>query len=184
MRKEIEVKARVTDKEKLEQSLQELGCVLSDSIRQEDAVYFHNESKLPFSHSGAGVQILRIRKQNDGKILLTFKESLSGGLDCIEHETEINDPEEMREILLMIGYEIVVEVKKNRRKAKYGEYEICLDEVDGLGSFIEVEQITDAEDSELIQKELFDFLMKLGVNEEDRVADGYDTMLYLQVKNQ
>lgn len=179
MRKEIEVKAKVIDLKKLEQSLQDLGCVLSDPIRQEDEVYYSVEPKFPFAYAGAGVQILRIRRQDGNKVILTFKESLSGGLDCIEYETEISDPDEMKKILLMIGYEVIAEVKKIRRKANYGEYEICLDEVDELGSFIEVEQITEEEDSDTIQNELFEFLMKLGVAKEDRVTEGYDTMMYL-----
>jgi len=54
---------------------------------------------------------------------------------------------------------------------------ICLDEVEGLGSFIEVEK-TSAEDGEAIQEELFNFLESLGVKREDRVFKGYDTLKY------
>ncbi len=178
MRKEIEVKAKVCDKAKLEEALNGLGCVLSDPIRQEDTIYFDFSSGFTYDHPGPGLQVLRIRQQNNGKIIFTVKETLSNDLDCIEHETDISDSEEMKEILLMLGYTLAVEVKKNRRKANYGEYEICLDEVDGLGSFVEVEQITDEENSETIQDALFEFLVKLGVAKEDRVTDGYDTMMY------
>jgi adenylate cyclase class IV len=54
-----------------------------------------------------------------------------------------------------------------------------LDEVDGLGSYIEVEKMSD-EDGEKIQNELFDFLQILGVSKEDRVLKGYDTLMWLK----
>ena len=66
---------------------------------------------------------------------------------------------------------------KKRRKCRYNEYEVCLDEVEGLGNFIEVEKITEGE-GEVIQRELFNFLMKLGVNKEDKIEQGYDTLMY------
>jgi predicted adenylyl cyclase CyaB len=56
---------------------------------------------------------------------------------------------------------------------------ICLDEVRDLGTFIELEKITEGEDPIKVQSELFAFLKSLGVREEDRVERGYDTLLYL-----
>jgi len=34
--------------------------------------------------------------------------------------------------------------------------------------------------AEIVQNELFAFLQKLGVKPEDRIYDGYDTLIYLQ----
>ncbi|MDP3762811.1 MAG: CYTH domain-containing protein, partial [bacterium] len=59
-------------------------------------------------------------------------------------------------------------------------YEICLDEVDRLGSFVEVETFSDDGDPEKIQEEIFKFLLSLGVKPEDRVREGYDTLVYLK----
>ena len=54
---------------------------------------------------------------------------------------------------------------------------ICLDKVEGLGEFIEVEKITEQDDSIQTQKKLFDFLKSLGISEEDQVFKGYDTLI-------
>jgi len=79
----------------------------------------------------------------------------------------------------LLNYEQTVEVHKKRIKTSYKDYEICLDEVAGLGSFIEVEKMSD-ENGEKVQKELFDFLKTLGVSKEDRVFNGYDTLIWLK----
>ena len=101
---------------------------------------------------------------------------MSDELDCIEKEVKISDPAVMREIIELLGYTQVVKVNKKRRKCKYRNYEICLDDVGDLGFFIEIEIFSD-EEADLVRKELLDFLQSLGVDVSKRVVQGYDTML-------
>jgi adenylate cyclase class 2 len=100
-------------------------------------------------------------------------------MDCIEREVEINDADQMIGAIELLGYHKAVNVVKARTKTMYNGMEICLDEVKDLGSFIEVEKIVDG-DGEEVQNELFIFLETLGVKREDRVMNGYDTMVYLK----
>ena len=72
-----------------------------------------------------------------------------------------------------------IEVKKHRQKARFNDMELCLDEIDDLGTFIEIEKLTNDEDTERIQAELFDFLLTLGIQKEDRITQGYDTLMRL-----
>ena len=101
-------------------------------------------------------------------------------MDSLEHETKISDPAETKEILNLMGYHEIVAVDKIRRKANFNGMEICLDQVDGLGTFLEAERIVEDAEAEIVQNELFAFLQKLGVKPEDRIYDGYDTLIYLQ----
>ena len=178
MRKEIEVKARVSDLEVLAKKLENMGVVLSEPIIQNDQTFI-DESYGSYDKFQPGRNILRIR-ENNGKFIFTIKQSLSNELNSIERETEIAEPEEFREALLLMGYKPAVEIHKVRRKAKYKDYEICLDEVKGLGSFVEVEKITDEKNADEVQNKLFEFLESLGVKREDRVTNGYDTLIYLK----
>jgi predicted adenylyl cyclase CyaB len=57
---------------------------------------------------------------------------------------------------------------------------ICLDEVKELGSYIEVEKISEDDNANEVQNELFTFLESLGVNKENRETHGYDTLLYIK----
>ena len=49
-----------------------------------------------------------------------------------------------------------------------------------LGTFVEVEKITEDVEAEAVQNELFEFLETLGVKKEDRIVQGYDTLFYLK----
>jgi adenylate cyclase class 2 len=182
MRKEIEVKAKLRDKEKIIEKLQELGCILSASVVQDD-VTFVDQNYGAYDEFQAGKNILRIRESN-GKFIFTLKQPNKNEFDAIEHETEITDSKEFKQALLVMGYKEVVHVHKERIKTTYQNMEICLDEVRDLGSFIEAEKIMDKDaDAEIVQKELFDFLVSLGVDISDQVTRGYDTMIYIKQKS-
>jgi adenylate cyclase class 2 len=174
MKSEIEVKAKVEDLSVLISKLEEIGCVFSSPIIQDD--YIYNQKGVDLRKGSQGTPVLRVRKQGE-RIIFTLKKDRSNELDCIEKEIDVTDENTLKEIIELLGFEKTVEVHKKRQKCKFNEYEICLDEVEGLGSFIEVEKMSD-EDGGKVQKELFDFLKKLGVSEENRILVGYDTMIW------
>lgn len=179
MSREIEVKARVKDFDSVIQKLQDLGCKISEAIIQEDKIFVaKNHGDFVKLHIGSNV--LRIRTVNNEKSFFTLKQSLKNELDCIEKQTEIAKPQEMHDALIMMDYKNVVSVYKKRRKIKYENYTICLDQVRDLGDFIEVERLFD-DDREAggVQEEIFKFLQTLGINKEDRETHGYDTLIYL-----
>lgn len=177
MHKEIEIKIRVNEFEIFRSKLREQGCVFTEPVFQDDMVFVNYEGEYTIFPEGANY--LRIRKTKD-KAYFTLKRGSE--MDSIERETEISDPKQMREALLFIGYKEVVRVQKTRIKTKFEKYEICFDEVEGLGKFVEVEQIT-AEDSNKVQKEMIEFLSKYGIETRERVHNGYDTLMYLKLKN-
>jgi adenylate cyclase class 2 len=177
---EIEVKAKVNNGEEVLKKLVELGCQLSEPIVQHDFV-FTRKGTDPTATKTAGNPVLRIRDEGK-RILFTLKQDREDELDCIEKEIEVSDKEILRDILDLLGFEQIVEIKKARRKAKYGDYEICFDDVLNLGTFIEVEKFSD-EPGAKIKVEMFDFLKTLGVSESDRVMHGYDTLIYEKQHN-
>ena len=183
MRKEIEVKAKVNNFDEITHQLKELGCILSNPLAQHDTI-FVDDNYGPFDEFQPNKNLLRIRETN-GKFIFTIKNPQSNEQDSIEYETEITDPVEMREAILLMGYHEAVQVHKIRVKTNYNDWEICLDKVDGLGSFTEIEKIADDNvNVEIIQNELFEFLKKIGIKQGDRITQGYDTMVYLSKKNQ
>ncbi|MFA6586087.1 MAG: class IV adenylate cyclase [Candidatus Paceibacterota bacterium] len=176
MKHEIEVKARVKDVGVLISKLKEIGCVLSAPIIQDD--YIYNQKGLNLKDHSHNTPVLRIRKQGK-RVIFTVKKNRSGELDCIEKEIDVSDENILKDIIELLGFEKTIEVHKKRMKGDYKGYEICVDEVKGLGSFIEVEKMSD-EDGEKVQNELFDFLKKLGISKENRVFIGYDSQIWLK----
>ena len=179
MSREIEVKARVKNFDQVINKLKDLGCEIPKPIIQDDKI-FVDKKYGDYVSLHIGSNILRIRTVNGDKSYFTLKQSVKNELDCIEKQTQIQNPQEMLDALNMMGYVNVVSVYKKRQKIKYQDYTICLDQVRNLGNYIEVEKLFN-DDSELdgVQEEIFNFLKTLGINPEDREEHGYDTLIYL-----
>lgn len=176
--REIEVKLKAQNFGELEKKLGEKGCLLSEPIHQHDIIYSLKGSKNEFESASEGDVIIRIRRM-PGVAQLNLKQQRSSEGDNLEYETDIKDAEAMQKILETLGWYPVVEVKKIRRKGKLGNYEFCLDEVEKLGTFIELEKLSeDDADPELVREELFQELETLGLSREDEEVRGYDTQIY------
>lgn len=177
---EVEVKAALKDKESVIRALEALGSALSEPVTEEDVLYAEHGDSMDAYNRNAN--FLRIRVRGDGKILFTLKhhkDRHEGRPDSmpLEHETTIGSKEEMEKILALQGYGEVIRVSKVRRKGRHGKWEICLDEVAGLGSFLELEELTDGTETKRVVDEMVAFLGGLGISPEDIGVDRYDIAL-------
>ncbi len=172
--REIEIKAKVSDKQSLLTALQNAGVILSAPIKQHDVVY----GQKGIADNAPGSIWLRIRTENDTKKIFTLKQQHTGGLDSIEHETAITDEKELETIINILGFGLHSDLTKYRQKAMYNGIELCVDEVTELGVFIEAEKLTDLEaDGASVVEELWVVLESLGVNRADEVFEGYDVLM-------
>ena len=175
---EVEVKAKLKDRQAVMKKLDAFGCKFSEELHQVDHIFLPKDTPFP---SPFKTPVLRVRKSND-KYFFTLKISQSGRQDSLERELEIMDGKMMMEIINLIGFEEFIPVDKKRIKTKYKDMVIELDEVKELGEFIEVEKIvthTDPEIRKNIQKELCEFLETIGVAKEDLLVNAkYDIMLF------
>lgn len=171
--KEIEVKARIDNINELMEKIRALGVTFSEPMVQHDTVFL--PKGIQFADIVPGTNILRIRQQ-DCKTLFTLKQRSKFELSKIEKELEVSNPEIAEEIIELLGFYEVVRIDKTRMSGIYKNFTICIDEVTGLGTFIEIEKIT-AEDEEEVQTELFQFLESLGIEKKDIIEKGYDTLL-------
>lgn len=174
---EIEVKAKITNPDEIIDQLSEMGCHWSEPIWQHDTVYL--PADYVWTPDGNITQnpiaVIRIRREKGGA-KLTLKIPQGAHLASKETELNISDPEAMETILVALNYsQSLAVVEKTRRKTKWHEYEICIDEVVDLGKFVEVETFSDLSIKE-VQEDLFLFLERLGVKREQRVSRGYDVL--------
>jgi len=176
---EIEVKAKLRDRAAVVKKLAALGCVFSDIKTQDDMVWVEKTGSLDDFLSNK--VFLRIRVQNGEKVIMTAKspKAKQGDESLIkkEHEVMVDSAEEARNILSMLGLKEAVRVVKKRQTAHCDGYEICMDDIEGLGAFIELEKIAEENDVAKIQDEMSIFLKKLGVSSEDRIRKGYDILM-------
>lgn len=173
-KKEIEIKAKIVNYDSLLAKLGELGITLSKPSIQHDQIFWPNGTK--FEDLISGTPVLRIREE-EGTSLFTLKQrSKERELTKIEKETIIDDAESLKTILEIIGFYKVLNINKSRRTGHHNEFAICIDEVKGLGHFIEVEQMTTGDEDGTV-KNLLGFLLTLGVKKADIIEKGYDTLL-------
>jgi len=177
MKKEVEIKIKIENPEVVIQKFVELGSTFSEPITQKDIIFVDKDYG-DFAKFHPGKNILRIREAN-GKFFFTLKQPQKNELDCIEKEVEISDPVVFREALELMGYKEAVRVVKTRRKCRYKNYEVCIDNVEKLGDFMELEDITE-EDAETVQNEMLEFLSGLNIDISKRVTHGYDTLTWLK----
>lgn len=140
--KEIELKAQYDSSKRpeLEQHLKEQGFQEIRAFTQQDE-YF-NHPKRDFKKTDEALRIRR-EQHNDGTshCCITYKGANDShiGQSRRELETRVEDEHKMRQILLALGFRSAAEVKKRRKEYKKEDLTVCLDELDGLGNYIEVE---------------------------------------------
>lgn len=178
--REVEIKAKLKNREAVMKKLAEFGCVFEPEVTQLDTVYTLATGSLEAYDSNKNY--LRLRVKNNGKVLFTIKQPQKNWLDKIEYETEVSSKEMMEKALLLMDYKPAVTINKRRIITHYQGCEICIDDIDDLGSFIEMEQMTDDGNAEEIQEKLFKFFEQLGISRSDRVEVGYDILMFQQNK--
>ncbi len=180
--REIEIKLRAGNLDLIAAKLVRLGCVLSDPKVQEDINFVNKDDLRWFEPMKEGEWIYpRLRIENNTSLTFTVKKPLTNEMDCIEHEMHIDNPEALKAVMEMFGYKQGVVVKKTRYTCVYQKYTITLDDVDRLGSFIEIEQVVDGDgsDAEKMQEEMFVFAKEtLGLERDAHMMRGYDILMH------
>lgn len=177
---EIEIKLPIRSREIVKKELLAMGFREGACCREED-LYYNSACHDVVKRDEA----LRIRKSTDlstgvcrAQINFKGKKMDQVSMSRREYETGIEDPKRMHEILTGIGFYPVAGVKKERQYLCRGNMTACLDQVEDLGSFLELEVL--AEDESLREGYLQDMaklLEGLGLSMEDTVRTSYLGML-------
>ena len=165
--KEIELKAQYDSSKRpeLEQHLKKQGFQEIRSFTQQDEYFNHPERDFQKTD-----EALRIRREqhNDGTshCCITYKGANDShiGQSRRELETRVEDEHKMRQILQALGFQSVAEVKKRRKEYKKEDLTVCLDELDGLGSYVEIEVVlpeTETGSESATENRLREFLSEL-----------------------
>lgn len=97
--------------------------------------------------------------------LMTLKVEGQIKLVSNEYEFVVSDGNAARQMLAALGWQEIVTVDKIRLESKTEKYTICIDEVAGLGLFIELEVLTeDSADVKNIQQQMCNFLKNLDID--------------------
>jgi adenylate cyclase class 2 len=171
---EVEVKYRVADLVAVAEALTAAGFALSSPVCQDDQAYA--EAGWQYGMSKVGVAFARLRTA-EGRHLFTLKKPIDNEMACAEFECEVSDREQMHHAILAMGFYPTVRIVKTRRTAHQRDLSLCLDDVEHVGGFVEVERLVAAGQSGLqVQAELDGFVRSLGIAVE-RTSETYDSLV-------
>lgn len=173
--REIEVKYRVEDLEGLLVALKSRGIELSEPVFQDDQAYA--PAGWQFGDSKLGVAFLRLRTAG-GRHYFTLKQPADNAQACLEYETQVADRPAMHHAAIHMGYRPTVRIAKTRRVATVEDCSLCVDDVEGIGAFLELERMApDEADANAVQSELIAFVSSLGIAA-IRTDQTYDSLVH------
>ncbi|MDD1728461.1 MAG: class IV adenylate cyclase [Methanospirillum sp.] len=169
---EIEIKVRVPDINTVRERITACGGVLTEVLTEHDSYY-----NAPHRDFGVTDEALRLR-ETDTKTIVTYKgpkNTILGSKVREELNLEITDPGVFHSIITHLGFVMVAIVRKRREYYQYQDFTISLDQVEGLGDYVEIELIS-ANDAEKAAARVDQTAQKMGVTGE-RITLSYLELL-------
>ncbi len=163
---EVEVKAKIKNPGNFEKMLKKINAKFLKKEIQED-VYFNH----PCRDFAKTDEALRIRKIGN-ETFLTYKGKRLDAETKTREEIEIKCGKEISEILARLGFKAVANVKKVRKEYLFENLHICVDDVEQLGNFVEIEG-KELED----KSKIFEILKIFEIEKSETITKSYLELL-------
>jgi adenylate cyclase class 2 len=164
---EVEIKFKLTND--VERRVEEIAKPVRE-VFQED-LYF-NSPVVDFKKSD---EALRIRRSHDVRITYKGPKIDSDTKTREEIEIVVDDYEKAVKILEKLGFKPIAFVKKHRRIYEIEDIKICIDKVEGLGKFLEIE--IECDNVEIGKEKLFKIAKALGLKTDESIRESYLELL-------
>jgi adenylate cyclase class 2 len=180
---EVEVKVPLTDLHSLEKSFQFRGYHILNSETQYDEYYDHPCKS--FKETDEAVRLRRrvpvgtkrsTRGESRQILELTYKGPRvdSKSKSRIEVSLVVDDSESAKLFLERLGFKYVTTIIKKRVFYKVGDATASLDDVEGVGLFLEIEKIVaSGGEVEKTRDELLRLMSSLGLDPSASIRDSY-----------
>jgi len=181
---EVEIKAKLgeADSADIQKVIERLGKdgFTEDGVYLEEDIYFNAPDRdFMLTDEALRIRITEDAVKGEKSTFITYKGKKLDGISKTrnEYETSVGDEKTMADLLKALGYRFKRIVKKTRRQFVKGGISVCLDDVEDLGVYIELETMADTADGHTkIVERLLEQLDRLGV---DRA--GLTTKSYLEL---
>jgi adenylate cyclase class 2 len=171
---EVEVKVRA-DHDAVRDTLAARGAERLDRVEQADT-YFDAPHR-DFAATDEALRVRRVTVDGVPESRITYKGPLvdDASKSRIEVETAVGDGDDATTIFERLGFTPVATVEKTRERFRLDEYTVVLDDVTGLGEFLEIETETveDPAALESARAGAFERLRALGLDPEDQLRTSY-----------
>jgi predicted adenylyl cyclase CyaB len=167
MRRNVEIKARITDMAALTARVKSLADQGPEILRQEDT----------FFNSGQGRLKLRKFSDSQGELIYYERPDIDQPAECQYRITPTSEPDKVIDMLSR-SHGVRGVIRKKRTLYLADQTRIHLDEVEGLGTFLELEVVLrpnqDSSDGVQLAEKL---MTQLGVDPADLVKTAYIDLL-------
>lgn len=181
---EVELKASLDgfSLEKIQKKAQDMGFCLQQELREID-IYF-NGCDRDFC---ATDEALRLRscqdltKHTPAQVLITYKGAKQDSVSSTrtEYETSVGDQDIMQKLLEALGYRPMYTVDKTRKEFLFGQTTLCLDTVENLGCYLELEMMVESETQrEVSVQTLLQLLDSLQIPRDHLTRKSYLELIY------
>lgn len=180
---EAEIKVKITDSAAMEKLLLQLGFIEGTTVSEQDVYYNGNDRDFRKTDEALRIRAHKDMTTGSENNALTYKGPKLGSESQTRKELEVSveDPAEMSAILAALGYSPVLEVRKLRRTYHQGEITACVDQVDSLGDYLELEKlVSDKDDYPEAVGELYEWLSKLEIPKTEITLYSYLELLLMQ----
>ncbi len=186
---EVEVKCPVRSLSQIRMQLTQIGFKKEKICTEHDVYLNHPEHDL--RKSDQALRIRTVTEDGRSESFVTFKDKKIDQVSMTreEYETAVADGAIMRQIFRGLGYAQSFDVIKVREYMIFKNIHACLDQVNGLGAFLELEILCDIDtlnekEKELARKESLSeieaVMQKIGLRMEETTTTSYLSMLMQQ----
>lgn len=174
---QMEMKARVQDFSYIEKYLLNSGAILVEVTKQND---YYLDPPGQKTHKIWDNEMFRVRETNNKCFLArSFADSISKDSKTREKK-EVAIIGSIKDILWIFektGFTQAYTIKKTRRDYELDGARFSLDDVEGLGKFVEIEKNYEEEKKSVTEKKLNEIFAGMGIKESDRDSRPYMWML-------
>ena len=176
---EVEIKVEVKNRSEIEDKLLDLGFLKSEKIKETDLYFDTLEDSIRNNDNALRLRSSENLTTKENQHFITFK---GPKLDQIsmtrqELETKIEDAGVIKELFSSLGYVKMYSVIKTRQYFTMESMNACIDEVNDLGEFLELEMVVSEEERESALVNIIAFLGKIGYGKEEIIRTSYLSML-------
>jgi predicted adenylyl cyclase CyaB len=159
----IEIKARARDFPELQRRARSLSDTSGEVIQQEDTFFATSQGRLK----------LRVLAPDRAQLIYYSRPDQHGPKRSDYHIFETSDPKNLM-ITLTLAYGVRGRVRKTRHLFLVNQTRVHLDDVEGLGQFVELEVVMRPDQSDRQGQAIADDLMnKLGIEQGDLLEGAY-----------
>ncbi len=181
---EVEFKASLSgfSMEEIHQKALETGFHQEKHLKEIDVYFNGNDRDFRTTDEALRLRSCQNLSENaPAQVFVTYKGAKQDSISSTrtEYETSVGDLDTMQKLLESLGYRPMYTVSKTRKEFSKGQITLCLDTVENLGSYLELEMLAKSENErETALQTLLNLLDTLQIPRDNLTRKSYLELLY------